>query len=137
LIALVKVEGVENTAVEYNVPYTLFSVDVITPIYNTTENSNFTIYMTGGETKEKKVEVIDDPLLQIGDEILVFCALNSDGTYRIISGSQGRLVYENGKLSSLNVVNTKVAEANPYSNIKVQDVDADELIDEIKGYVEN
>lgn len=136
LIALVRVAGVKSTVVENGIPFTIFSVDVITPVYNTAENDSFTIYMTGGETKEKIVEIIDDPLLQTGDEILVFCKLNPDGTYRIISGSQGRLIYANGKLSSLNSVNPRVAEANSFSSIRVDNVDAVVLIDEIKGYIE-
>ena len=91
--------------------------------------------MTGGETEEKIVELNDDPLLKPGDEILVFCKENADGTYRIISGPKGRLIYNNGKLNSLNVVNSRVKQANPYSNIIVNNADADTLIAEIKGYV--
>lgn len=136
LIALVKIEDVENMVVENGVPFTIYSAEVITPIYNTTESGNLLIYMTGGETDEKIIEIIDDPLLQADDEILVFCKLSPDGTYQIISGPQGRLVYHDGKLNSLNAVNTRVAQANTFSNIRVQNADADELIDEIKGYVE-
>lgn len=136
LIALVTVQGVEDTMVEYNIPYTIFNVEVNTPIFNSVEGENFSIYMTGCETKDKIVELIDDPLLQKGDEILVFCKKNPDGTYQIMSGPQGRLVYENGKLSSLNTTNSRVKEINTFSNINIQDVDADLLIKEIKGYIE-
>lgn len=137
LIALVRVDGVENTTVEFGIPYTTFSVDVIIPIYNAKEGDSFTIYMTGGETEEKIMEIVDDPLLQEDEEILVFCKQNPDGTYQIISGPQGRLVYSDGKLNSVNVVNTRAAEANAASNIKVRNADAGTLIEEIKGYLED
>ena len=91
--------------------------------------------MTGGETKDKIVELIDDPLLQVDDEILVFCKKNPDGTYQIMSGPQGRLVYENGRLSSLNTTNSRVKEVNTFSNINIQNEDAASLIEEIKGYI--
>lgn len=135
LIALVTVQGVEDTLVESNMPYTIFSVEVSIPIYNSVEGECFSIYMTGSETKDRIVELIDDPLLQKGDELLVFCKKNPDGTYQIIGGPQGRLVYESGKLSSLNTTNSRIKEVNTFSNINIQDVDADSLIKEIKGYL--
>ena len=136
LIALVTVQGVEDTLVESNTPYTIFAVEVSTPIYNSVEGECFFIYMTGSETKDRIVELIDDSLLQKGDEILVFCKKNPDGTYQIMSGPQGRLVYEDGKLSSLNTTNSRVKEVNTFSNINIQNADADLLIEEIKGYLE-
>lgn len=135
LIALVTVKGIKDTTIEQTIPYTTYSVEVKTPIYNSKENQQFSIYMTGGETEDKILEIADDPLLQSGDEILVFCKENPDGTYQILSGPQGRLIYTDGKLNSLNVVNTKVMEANSYSNITVKNADANTLISEIKGYV--
>lgn len=135
LIALVTVKGIEDTTVENNIPYTIFSAEVNTPVYNSNEGEKFSIYMTGGETTDNIAELKDDPLLQKGDEILVFCKKNTDGTYQIISGPQGRLVYTDGKLNSLNVINTRVKQENPYSNIKIQNADA--LISKIKSYVNN
>ena len=135
LIALVTVQGVEEAMVEQNMPYTVFSVEVNTPVYNSVEGEAFSIYMTGCETEDKIVELIDDPLLQKGDEILVFCKKNSDGTYRIMSGPQGRLIYDDGKLSSINTTNSRVREVNTFSNINIQNADATALIEEIKGYI--
>jgi hypothetical protein len=135
LIALVKVAGVEEKFIEQDVPYTEFKVDVVNPVYKTNEGENLTILMTGGEIKGNAIEIGDDPLLQIGDEILIFCKRNTDGTYRILSGSQGRLVYNNGKLNSLNIINARVRELNSASNLKIQNADADMLINQIKGYV--
>lgn len=106
-----------------------------TSIYNSNENQVFSIYMTGGKIQDKIVEVKDDPLLNAGDKVLVFCKKNSDGTYHILGGPQGRLVYENGKFNSLNVVNTRVKQSNTSSNIVIENEDAATLINEIKGYI--
>jgi hypothetical protein len=136
LIALVKVDGVKDTSVDQNVPYSEFKVDVVNPVYNTNKGDNLTILMTGGEIKGRVTELQDDPLLQSGDEILIFCKRNTDGTYRILSGPQGRLVYNDGKLNSLNVSNARVRATNSASNINIQNMDADKLISQIKGYVD-
>ncbi|MFL0195860.1 hypothetical protein ACJDU8_09835 [Clostridium sp. WILCCON 0269] len=139
-IALVKVDGVSDTYTEQNILLSEFAVEVITPVYNTNANETFTIVMTGGETDEKIVEISDDPLLQAGDEILIFCKKNNDGTYRILSGPQGRLVYSNGKLNSLNsksLDTSRAAKVNTDSNIMVTNADAEEMISQIKEYVGN
>lgn len=135
VIALVKVDRATDSYDVQNIPFTEYKVDVITPIFNTNEDDTFTIVMTGKETSDKIIEIKDDPLLQSGEEFLVFCKKNTDGTYGIISGPQGRLVYTNGKINSLNVVSANVKTTNPYSNITVVSADADELISQIKSYV--
>ena len=44
-------------------------------------------------------------LVSVGNvEILVFCKENADGTYRILGGPQGRLVYDDGTLNSISTV---------------------------------
>lgn len=134
LIALVKVNKEEKLTFEDGIPFTEFSVDIIESIYNAENLDNFIINMTGGKTKDKIIEIIDDPLLNPNDELLVFCRKNENGTYRIISGSQGRLIYSNGKLNSLNAIDKRIAEANSYSNISVQNADAVEMIEQIKSY---
>lgn len=135
IIALVKVRGVEKSYEEYGIPFTNYLVDVITPILNVNKEETFTIVMTGRETEDKIYEVADDPLLKLKEEYLIFCKMNSDGTYQILSGPQGRLTHSNGKLNSLNVINSRVREVNPYSNITINNADADELISEIKSYI--
>lgn len=135
LIALVKVDGAKNTEETNGILFTEFKVDIIESIYNAENMESFVIYMTGGENDDLIMEITDDPLMQSDEEFLVFCQKNSDGTYTILSGQQGRLVYENGVVNSLNVTNSKVREANPYSNIEIQNADYKELVEEIKGYV--
>jgi|LFRM01.2.fsa_nt_gb hypothetical protein len=134
-IALIKVDGVVDSYDVQDIPITEYKVDVVTSVYNTNKGDTFTIVMTGKETNDKIIEVNDDPLLQKGEEFLVFCKKNTDGTYRIISGPQGRLAHSNGKLSSLNAVDARVKAENPYSNITVVNADVNELISQIKSYV--
>lgn len=133
-IALVKVDCIEDSFTDTGIPYTEFKVDIVTPIYNAEEGESVTILMTGGETKDEIIEIEDDPLLQPGDEILIFCQQNTNDTYRIISGPQGRLVYNNGELNSLNIVNERVKKANSSSNITIKNEDANELIRQVKKY---
>ena len=131
-IALIKVDGVVDSYDVQDIPITEYKVDVVTSVYNTNKGDTFTIVMTGKETNDKIIEVNDDPLLQKGEEFLVFCKKNTDGTYRIISGTEGRLAHSNGKLSSLNAVDARVKAENPYSNITVVNADVNELISQIK-----
>ena len=91
--------------------------------------------MTGGEVEDYIMEVEDDPLIRDGEEFLVFCKQNKDGTFRVVSGPQGRMVYEDGKLSSLNTENSNARKTNVYMNIHINNVDAETLIDEIKEYL--
>lgn len=136
LIALAKITGVKETKQKLgDVPYTIYSAKVKQAIYGTEDGNTFDIYMTGGETKNEIMEIKDDPLPEKGDEVLVFCKKNEDGTYRILGGPQGRLVYEDGKLNSLSAVNENVRSANTASNIMIKDADAKDLIAEIQEYV--
>lgn len=136
LIALVTVQKKESMIVQDEIPYTIYSVRVNTPVYNSEKNQIFSIYMTGGETEEKIIEIEDDPLLKPNEKMLIFCKKNPDGTYQILNGSQGRLIYADGKLNSLNVTNaTRVRQANSFSNITVRNADADMMIQEIKEYI--
>lgn len=135
LIALVQVDDVENTEITDGILFTEFKVNVTESIYNSENIESFIIYMTGGENEDVIMEIEDDPLMQNGENFLVFCQKNSNGTYSILGGPQGRLVYENGAVNSLNVTNSRAREANSSFNIEIQNADYKELVEEIKGYL--
>lgn len=137
LIALVKVNNIEECTIDSGIPFTKFSVNITSSIYNPDNINDFIINMTGGETEDKIIEIEDDPLLETGDEFLAFCKKSEDGIYYILSGSQGRLIYSNGKLNSLNAIDKRIAEANQFSNITVKNADAEKTINEIREYVAN
>ena len=134
VIALVKVKKVMETVVQTGIPFTTFQVEVLFPVYNMNEGDEFAIFMTGGVKDGITVEVEDDPLLQIGEECMVFCKENPDGTYQILSGPQGRYLHQNGKLNSLSVVNDRIREKSIISKIiTVKDMDLSDMISQVKN----
>lgn len=135
LIALVKVDKVENTFVKDDLPYTTFSMHVLSPVWGTETDTAFLINMIGGEIDGRRVEVLDDPLMKPGEEYLVFCKKNTDGTYQILGGPHGRMVYMDERLTSLNLVYDRVDKANP-KMMEVHDVLAESVLRGIKEYVE-
>lgn len=135
LIALIKVEGVSKSYETRGIPVTEYKVQVLNPIYGTDE-TQFTLFMTGREDKDKKIEIKDDPLPYADEEFLVFCKQNADGTITVLSGPQGRLVYTDGKLNSLNAVKENAMEINSSSSIQIVNEDAETIIAQIKSYVE-
>lgn len=135
LIALIKVEGVSKSYETQGVPVTEYKVKVLNAIYGTDEKQ-LTLFMTGKEDKDKKIEIKDDPLPHADEDFLVFCKQNTDGTITVLSGPQGRLVYTDGKLNSLNAVNENVKVINSSSNFQIVNEDAETVIAQIKSYVE-
>ena len=103
LIALVEIEGVVSSDVERNIPSTVFSAKVLKPIYNTKKGKEIQLYMTGGRVDGRIAEEPGNPLMNSGEQYLLFCRKNTDGTYTVLGGPQGRFVYEDGKLSSMDV----------------------------------
>ena len=137
LIAIVQVNKLISESQEEGIPYSTFEVEVIDPVYGCEKGETFPLYMTGSENAQKKIEIIDDPLLEVGQEFLIFTQKNEDGTYKILSGPQGRIEYKDGKLNSLQFVNSNVRENNTYMNIKIENVEADTLTKELKDIMKN
>lgn len=136
LIALIEVEDEVSESVKDNIPYTNFKLKIIDSIYGSKDNSKIEVTMTGGSIGDTEYEIDDDPLINKGEQYLIFARENADGTYTIIGGSQGRLVYEDGKVNSLQVVNEQVAEANNFMNIEIIDEEFDAIVDEIVDIIE-
>lgn len=135
LIALIKVEGVSKSYETRGIPVTEYKVQVLEPIYGTDE-TQLILFMTGNEDKDKKIEIKDDPLPRADEKFLIFCKQNADGTITVLSGPQGRLVYTDGKLNSLNAVKENAMDINSSSSIQIVNEDAETIIAQIKSYVE-
>lgn len=120
-----------------NVLMTKYTATVKELIYGD-DSEEIQIVMTGGiDHKEKKIyEITDDPLMNEGDEFLVFAKKNKSGTYTILSGSQGRFLIENNKVYSLNIANEQVKNSNKYSNIVVDGTEKDRFLDTVIKSVE-
>src|SRR5699024_6113349 len=104
LIALVRVDKLISEKEQFGLPYSIYEVEVIKPVFGCEVGDKISIFMTGGKINKKTIEILDDPLLVPDQEFLVFTQLNDDGTYSILGGPAGRLVHKNGKLNSLQLV---------------------------------
>ncbi|MCL2736366.1 MAG: hypothetical protein FWD75_07020 [Propionibacteriaceae bacterium] len=148
VIALVRIDGVQKSYEDQGIPFSRYTATILTPVFDaatphdttirpgsSTSRRTLDILMTGMETSQKIIEIIDDPLPRAGEVYLVFCTTNPDGTFQIIGGPQGRLAYIDGTLSSLNIANAQVRANNPYSNIVVDHVDASTLIEDVRSDV--
>lgn len=126
VIALVRVKSVAKEYVDQGTPFTEYNVEVLTPIFNINQGDTLIVRMTGGPNQGVVFEVMDDPLLKIGDQLIVFCKENvgvSYLSYSFVGGPQGKLTYSNGKLNAL------------MFNIQVKDADFTETVDLINSYI--
>lgn len=136
LIALIDVKS-ENLSSELQagIPMSTYTANVSESVYGCENGENVDIVMTGGITNNKLYEIKDDPLMNEGDQYLIFATKNYDGTYTILSGSQGRFSFENGKISSLNESNEQVKKYNEFSNIHVKAENKTNFVNKIKEFL--
>ena len=133
LIALIEIEDVASYGISQDLPHTVFAAKVLEPVHNAQKDEEIRIYMTGGQMDGETVEIADDPLMKSGEQYLVFCRENSDGTDTILGGPQGRFVYEDGKLSSLDIAYGWGESSGIQA--KLDHADANAIIKEIKQYL--
>ena len=133
LIALVEIENVASRDVSSNIPSTVFSARVLKPIYNIKKGKEIQIYMSGGWSDGRIAEEVLNPLMKSGERYLVFCRKNADGTYTILGGPQGRFVYEDGKLSSLDIAYGWGEDAGIQA--RLDKTDPSEIYSEIRAYL--
>jgi hypothetical protein len=130
-IARVKVKDNGTSSVNSGIPETIFTVEVTKAISNCEKGDLLNIYMTGGKKDNHIFEMSDDPLMKKEDQYIIFAKSNADGTFTVLGGSQGRMQYKDGKVSSLNMVNEQVKK-NSGALIKMDDITEDTLIGEIQ-----
>ena len=85
--------------------FTYYTVKIIMTVKGNSDSSLITVAQTGGVIGNSTQEVRDDPLMQIGDRVILF--LNFDpknGIYGTLGGPQGRLIVTNHRVYSLNVL---------------------------------
>ncbi|MGN1126604.1 MAG: hypothetical protein ACI4RI_04120, partial [Ruminococcus sp.] len=113
LIALININK-ENLSTDEcaGIPMSTYTAKVKESVCGCKSGDNVDIVMTGGVKDKKLYEVSDDPLMDEGDQYIIFAKKNKNGTYTILSGSQGRLEYKNGNVSSLNESNKQVMKYN-------------------------
>lgn len=133
LIAYVSINSMESYE-ENGIVKTKYQAEIVDEIYGE-KTRTVEIVMTGGVVGKTIYELEDDPLMSPKDEFMIFARKNTNGTYTILSGPQGRFVVEGNMVYSLNVAESQVAKANPYSNIKVDGVEKDLFISQIQAYL--
>lgn len=110
IIAVVKITGI-NKEVASDIPMTYYNASVEQSIFSAKIGDKIVIPFTGINNNTKHVEISDDPLPNIGSEYLIFAKRNDDGSYTILSGSEGRYDFNNGAISSLNYTHNSVGKA--------------------------
>ena len=100
LIAFATVQ--ESTPTEGRIISTLFTMKIDTLLWGEPLDATFTVYMTGGKNADGSLtQVSGDPLMKEGEQYLLFCRENQDGTYTVLGGPQGRFRYWEGTLTAI------------------------------------
>lgn len=133
LIGKVEVGDVYKEYEVNGIPFTQYNLIVVKSIFNCEKGENIVLTMTGINNGEIKSEISDDTLLSKGDMILIFAKKSEDGTYYILGGPQGRFMYINGKLNSMNNVSSRVQNMK----INIKDADEESVINEINSSIIN
>ena len=109
-------------------PSTLFTMKIDTLLWGEPLDAAITVYMTGGTLADGALlQVTGDPLMKAGEQYLVFCQENRDGTYTVLGGPQGRFRCLDGKLTAL---------YQPDKSLTIpRDSDADTVSAQIIGYL--
>ncbi len=133
IVAIVKITGTESKP-DSGIHFTNYIADVKQLIRGNDEKE-ITIYMTGGIDEEQKViyELGDDPLMQIGDEFLIFARKNQDGTYTILSGPQGRYEVKDNCVYPLNDSTVLVKSLKQRSEITADGEPIEEFIEFVQS----
>ena len=92
IIALMEIKDVASVTQDENGLYfSVFRADVLESVLGKEESID--LLLTGAAVENIKMEIEDDPLLQIGEKWLIFAQMNDSGTYTILGGPCGRFAY--------------------------------------------
>lgn len=143
-IAIIYVKDMNEGDEKDTLSFPVFNAKVIEPIYGCQEDDMISIVTT--------LNMKDDPPLELKKEYLIFTQKNEDGTYSILGGPQGRMQYENGKLTSMLVINKQNKEEqqdiqenldgnhddeNKELDLNIKNKDAKSVIRQIKESLKN
>jgi hypothetical protein len=81
--------------------FTDFSFQIESVLYGAASQSAIVIHQTGGIVGGGTVEFMDDPLMQPGDQYVLFLREARPGLYYVLGGPQGRFVVHDERVSSL------------------------------------
>lgn len=135
LIARVKIgDGIRGN--NNNIIMTVFTAEVEEMIYGSDEDI-VNIVMTGGVDHDAKIiyEISDDPLMQKGDEYIIFARKNESGTYTVLGGPQGRFVIDGGNVYPLCEWSARIDAEKSHIAGKNGEKSIDDFVEEIRSYI--
>ncbi|MDE7400104.1 MAG: hypothetical protein K2N06_11340 [Oscillospiraceae bacterium] len=134
IVAIIKVTDSECKS-ENGTLYTTYTAQVEQLICGNDEKE-IKVYMTGGIDESEKLiyEFDDDPLMQTGDEFLIFARKNQSGTYTILTGPEGRYVVKDDCVYPLNDETVTVKSAKERSKISADGENIEDFAELVKSY---
>ena len=105
-------------------------VTVTEAVYGCEDKQTIRITMQGGRAKYAICIVPTDPLMEHGQEFLIFANKNEDGTYSILKGEEGRFLYEDGLLTALQY--TDLPE-KPGDGFDIKEKPFDEMLQQLQS----
>lgn len=127
LIALIQVDSLSEQSAGST---SVFDVTVKEAVYGCEAEQIIQITMQGGRAKYAMCIVPEDPLMEPGQEFLIFANKREDDTYSIINGQYGRFLYEDGLLNALQY--TDLPE-KPGGGFDVKEKPLDEMLEELQA----
>lgn len=129
LVAVVKItdNGTSKAGTLYE---TIYKASVIKKIKGTLKSNSIKIFMTGGENDTTIYQIPEDPLMEKGDEFLIFAKKNTDNTYTTLGGGQGRMKYNHWKktVTSLNETTKENKNQTTETQISIKDEKISDLL---------
>lgn len=101
------ITGIKQQTVDQKIPYSDFNFQINQVIIDPGKlinGNNIIIHQTGGpetltingKSTQIEMEISDDPLMQVGDHLILFLHQYAAGYYFIIGGPTGRFLIQNG-----------------------------------------
>lgn len=115
LIALIEVTGISGVEEKSGLYFTTYNAKVIRGI--NTKEETIKIRMTGKSDDKGKMEIDDDPLMNVGEKWFIFARLNDYGSYTIRSGPYGRFSYNDKTDTVTSLLATNKYASNAAANM--------------------
>lgn len=147
IIGVVTITGIKNTEyINNKIPLTRFEAKVDYALKGCLTNDEIVITQTGINSGDYVFQIEDDPLMKVGNSYLIFGYENEANTVTILSGPQGRFVYEDDKVTSIllsdeylsnkQLTNNSRSKQDKANFVQLLNVEFNEVTEEIKRYNE-
>ncbi len=117
----------------YGIIYTDYSFEVKLVLKGSLKPSDtILIRLTGGTVNGRTTVMREDPLLKVGETLILFLHQWESGKYFIEGGPQGRFIVQDGRVYSLGEIH-KPAEVYAINDIKAYGQSEEQFINRIKS----